>query len=572
MKNPYKGLHDDVEIRIGKSTAWTCIFLFLLIITLPPVYRNILAISKGFVTSENSNPAAIPSGWVPVKELFNIQTGKGIVQHLKDFEDNLEEAPFTDPPRRLIQRALVNSPLREGNRKTRIGKEGWLYLQTALDALTGYGPIKAEPDSVAKDPSRKPWRAPLEAIRTFAGQLNELGVELILVPIPVKPMIYPEYIGEATTSPLTHPDAATFYEKISTLPNVEVIDLSDAFWKLKDSTRVFLKQDTHWTPAAMELAAETISKHIAAKPWHQPDHNFNPADRQTRQSLGDLVEKLDIGPGIFTLESVEVTPVTGKTRDQNSPIILLGDSFTNIYSDAIGLDWGTGAGLAEHLALRLGTPLDVIAINGGAATGVRQALAQRKGSMSMMKKKKVLVWTIAARDLMLSESGAQSAGVKWQDVQFNNEPASIGGQDRAKIRATLITKPELPDPKSTTYSTLLYAAEYRVDSVIEGSLEPEDEGKIAVIHYAFRNRIPQQSSAFQIGEQREFELIPFDSKKELQSLETRNESDLFDLYWDLTKPGPMNPKISSKPSIFAGLGCFLFTLILGAGVVRAARQ
>ena len=572
MKNPYKDLHDDVEIRMGRSTAWGCIFLFLLIITLPPLYRNILEIGKSSATSQEIEPATMPGGWVPVKELFNIRTEKGIVHHLKDFEDKLEDAPFAGPPRQLIQRALVNSPLREGNRKTRIGRDGWLYLQTALDALTGYGPIKAEPDSVAKDPGRSTWRAPLDAIKAFAGQLNELGVELMLVPIPVKPMIYPEYLGQETHAPLMHPDAGAFYAKVRELPNVEVVDLSEAFWKLKDSGQVFLKQDTHWTPAAMELAAKTISERIGARPWHQPGSELQPAGRETRHSLGDLVEKLDAGPGIFAKESIEVTPVIGKTRDQNSPIVLLGDSFTNIYADAIGLDWGTGAGFAEHLALGLGTPIDVIAINGGAATGVRRALAQRKGSMAMMKKKKLVVWAIAARDLMLAESGARDAGVEWHDVSFNNEPASSSGQDTSRVRATLLTKPDLPDPKSTTYSTLLYAAEYRVDSVIEGTLEPEDEGKIAVIHYAFRDRIALQSSAFRVGEQREFELIPFESRKELQSLETRNESDLFDLYWDLTEPGPLNPEISSKPSIFAALGCCLFSLILGAGVIRAARR
>ena len=85
---------------------------------------------------------------------------------------------------------VLSRTLREGNRKTYIGSDGWLYLQAALDSLTGYGPLEPEPDSVAKDPNREPWRSPLDAITKFAAQLDELGVELVLVPIPVKPMIY----------------------------------------------------------------------------------------------------------------------------------------------------------------------------------------------------------------------------------------------------------------------------------------------------------------------------------------------------------------------------------------------
>ena len=58
---------------------------------------------------------------------------------------------------------------------------------------------------------------------------------------------------------------------------------------------------------------------------------------------------------------------------------------------------------------------------------------------------------------------------------------------------------------------------------------------------------------------------------ELQKIETRNESNLFDLYWDLTGPRVLNSTISAKPPVFAALGCCLFALILGTGLWRAAR-
>ncbi len=572
MKNPYKGQHDDLEIRLGKAGAWILVFLFLLIITLPPLYRNILEFTKNTNLPAGPDPVALPERWVPATELFKIGNGEGLLTHLKEFEDKLEKAQFTDPPRQLIQRSLLESPLREGNRKTRIGKEGWLYLQTALDSITGYGPLKPEPDSVAKDPRRSPWRAPLDVIRTFAGQLDEFGVELMLVPIPVKPMIYPEHLGHASPGPVTHPDASAFYSKINALPNVEVIDLSEDFWKLKDTTRVFLKQDTHWTPAGMEHAAEKISSRISGKPWYAPGPGFTPAEREKRQSPGDLVEKLDAGKTGFAEETVEVTPVKGQVHDQDSPIVLLGDSFTNIYADDIGLNWGKEAGFAEHLALRLRIPIDVIAINGGAATGARQALAQRKGSATIMKKKKVIIWAIAARDLLLAESGAREAEIEWQDVSFNDEPPAPGNRETAKIRATMLSRPELPDPQSTTYSTLLYAAEYHIDAVLEGDIEAEEAGRIAVIHYAFKDRRPLESSTYRVGDQRELELVSFAAMKELQKIETRNDSDLFDLYWDLTAIRPLDATIAGKPHVFASLGCCLFALLLGLGLRRAARQ
>ena len=562
MKNPYANEHDEVEVRLGRGAAWTLIFIFLLVITLPPLYRNLFELAK-------------PKGaerWVPAVELFKAQSDEGLVAHLKAFEGELDKAAFTEPPRRVVQSALTRGPLNEGNRKTRIGDDGWLYFQTALDAMTGYGPITPEPDSVAKDPNRAPWKSPLPAITTFAAQLEEFGVELLLVPIPVKPMIYPEHFGSAADGPVTHPDAATLYSQLNALANVEVIDLASRFWELKETEQVFLKQDTHWTPAGMEFAAAQLAAQLKTKPWFEAGSaSIALADADKRQSLGDLVEKLDIGSAGFAPEEVLAHPVSGETRSIDSPIVLLGDSFTNIYSSA-SLDWGEGAGFAEHLALQLGAPLDVIAINGGAATEVRAALANRIGSARMMKEKKVVVWTIAVRDLFLSESAARSAEVEWEDVAFNDKTRDPSQAGASRILATLVSKPEIPDPKSTSYSSLLYAAEYRIDEVLEGDIEPEDDGKIAVVHYAFENRNLYKSSAYKIGQQREFTLVPFDTMKDLQTIETRNDSDLFEVYWDTTPTKPLATASGSTPHLVASTGCAAFAIFLGVGLRRAAKK
>ena len=83
--------------------------------------------------------------------------------------------------------------------------------------------------------------------------------------------------------------------------------------------------------------------------------------------------------------------------DADAPVLLLGDSYTNIFSLA-ELGWGEGAGLAEHLAYRLNQPIDVIALNGGGASGVRIELVvlPRRGGWTA---KKVLVYEFAMRNL-----------------------------------------------------------------------------------------------------------------------------------------------------------------------------
>ena len=366
MKNPYE--KDGIaasEIVISRGACRALIGAFVLLLLLPPLYRNVYNAALGG-----------DEAWVPVVEIFKKPAGVKVTAHLAAVEKQIEDkAAFTEPPRQFVQGALSGS-FREGNRKTFIGRDGWLYLQAALDALTGYGPLSPEPDSVAKDPNREAWSAPLGAIERFAGQLDELGVELVLVPIPVKPMIYPEHVtGGEYEGPLSHRDAAAFYEKIGALPNVRVIDLAGDFWSAKAENQLFLKQDTHWTPEGMELAAGKVAAVLAA--GSESPGEVGAAVEVS--NIGDLVEQLNLpggGRDWFLEESVMIRPVDGFVSDPTAKITLLGDSFTNIYS-AKGLHWGERAGFAEHLAVALNQPLDVIALNGQASTVVREKLASR---------------------------------------------------------------------------------------------------------------------------------------------------------------------------------------------------
>jgi len=561
MQNPYKEISADIKVHVGRRAAVISIFIFLCIISLPPLYRNIFALNKSLISDTNS-------AWVPAIEIFKKSSENTIGEHLQEYENNLESAGFTEPPRRLVQTLLSNGPLREGNGKTRIGKDGWLFLKTALDSLTGYGPIEIEPTSVSKDPRLTHWQSPLNAIKRFAEQLNEFGVELVIVSIPVKPMIYPEHLGQSAKGPITHPDSETFYSFLSSLPNVDVLDLTLPLSKLKSKSKVFLKQDTHWTPEGMKESAKIIATYVKSKNWNYGNRNLKAGPDENRSSLGDLVESLNTYSKIFDLETVIASPVTGKTVDRESPIILLGDSFTNIYSTDTTLNWGKNAGLADHIALNLGSSLDVIAINGGGATEARKKLAARRGSASLMKNKKAVIWAITARDLFLSSTQAHKARVHWEDVNFDTREPKENLISSTKIHARMLSKPKLPNPKSTTYSSLLYGADYEILETITGKIETV-ENKIAVIHWAYKNRQMLPTSNYKVGEKRILNLIPFDRMKELRTLEQHYDGDLFDFYWDLPETSNeihgksrIHQENTSNSHLIASAGCSLFALIL----------
>ena len=112
----------------------------------------------------------------------------------------------------------------------------------------------------------------------------------------------------------------------------------------------------------------------SAEPMH--------AEPATVRRVGDLVDMLRLPPAqrLFPPQQVEIARVVSAagapwTPRADADVLLLGDSFTNVYSDA-AMGWGESAGFAEHLSLALGRPLDVLAENGGGAAAVRLSLAR----------------------------------------------------------------------------------------------------------------------------------------------------------------------------------------------------
>ena len=83
---------------------------------------------------------------------------------------------------------------------------------------------------------------------------------------------------------------------------------------------------------------------------------------------------------IFPPETVTIHPVETATGEpwrsrEDAEILLLGDSFSNIYS-LEGMGWGANAGLAEQLSYYLQKPVDKLCINDNGAFASRELLQQ----------------------------------------------------------------------------------------------------------------------------------------------------------------------------------------------------
>jgi alginate O-acetyltransferase complex protein AlgJ len=100
-----------------------------------------------------------------------------------------------------------------------------------------------------------------------------------------------------------------------------------------------------------------------------------------------------------TIEQIKTSEDEMWRPDENADILLLGDSFTNIYS-LEGMGWGEAAGFAEQLSFALQRPLDRIAINAGGALSSRQELwKQMQRGRDRLRGKRLVIYEFAARDL-----------------------------------------------------------------------------------------------------------------------------------------------------------------------------
>ncbi len=293
------------------------------------------------------------------------------------------------------------------------GLDGWLFFDQELDHVASgrfWGDRAAEV-SRATNPE---FADPLPAILDFHVQLQTAGVELLLVPVPPKAMIYPDFVSEimaerlSKSNPLLRLDPAhqEFYALLRD-HGVPVLDLTNVFIqeRLADQGPLYCRQDTHWSGVGCVVAAREISALVREMPWYAEvaANEFNQRWQDVEIS-GDLWRALDKPE--LERETVSLRQVGRETSmgqepvepDQASPVILLGDSH-NLVFQAGGDMHARGAGLADQLALELGLPVDLIAVRGSGATPARINLFRRaQRNPDYWQDKKLVIWVFTARE------------------------------------------------------------------------------------------------------------------------------------------------------------------------------
>ena len=280
--------------------------------------------------------------------------------------------------------------------KALAGRDGFLFYRNSLEYVVG-GDLEQQ----------KKGKNPLPIIVEFKKQLDLLGVDFLFVPVPTKVEVYPEKLDpdfeglDGVVNPYFRKLLASLSRE-----GVEVVDLLPALLAAKaDKTPglelLFQHQDTHWTDRGLRLAADQLSARVKRYPWYAElsKHGSKFGLRETSFTrFGDLQSRLpEAEQKKYTPETLVAHQVLRPNKqpyddDPESPVVLLGDSFTGVYE----LTDAEHAGVSAHIARGISYPLDLVMSYGG-GPNVRQKLL-RRGTESLGGKK-LVIWMMTARDL-----------------------------------------------------------------------------------------------------------------------------------------------------------------------------
>jgi alginate O-acetyltransferase complex protein AlgJ len=341
-------------------------------------------------------------------------------ERLRQFEDDLEQASYAkESTQPRVQQWLTRFG-RVGNKRAVVGFGGWLYYKPGIAFLGGPGFLDegtvASREKAALDGGEPEIHAdPRPAIFAFRDALARRNIQLILFPVPDKSMLQPVELhgrdrGEREIVVSRNVDWVRFAEEVRAR-GVPMFDPAPATLARGEAPR-YLVQDTHWTPEWMDRVATDLARFVILtanlEPLDSPPVLASVA--QPVERVGDIVDmlKLPEGQTLFLPQQVTTYRITDETGepwepDPKSDVLLLGDSFTNVFSlEEMG--WGAAAGLAPHLARALGRGVDVIAQNDSGAFATRQSLARAiEAGDDRLAGKKAVIWEFASRELSVGD-------------------------------------------------------------------------------------------------------------------------------------------------------------------------
>ncbi len=448
-----------------------------------------------------------------------MQGNSVLLQAIDKYEQDLKAESFLTqfilPPTQEIL-AYAGS----GNEKGYVGRERWLFYRPGIDSCTGPGFL--DPRQMARRAeSGREWRPvtqhdPRAAILQFHRQLAERNFRLVLMPTPDKVTIHPEKFSaryEGRRISVHNPSYPQFLAELEAA-GVLVCDVTGvlAEYHERSGKPVYLATDTHWRPEAMELAVAELARCLEEQCvlGRTAEERDCLQKSQDVKNLGDLAMMMNLRPnqGVFSEEVVTIRPVTDAAGmpwrpDPTAEVLVLGDSFANIYSLEM-MNWGCAAGLAEQLSFALHRPVDTILRNDDGAYATREILSRELAQgEDRLAGKKVVVWQFAARELAVGDWKLLDMTLKQSRRPVDTAPPAGGA---LIVSGTIATKSSAPRAGQIPYAHHIFTLDLIDLQVHSGTLT---ESTIAVYLFSLRNYQNTAAFSWPVGQRVKLQLQPW---------------------------------------------------------------
>jgi hypothetical protein len=313
---------------------------------------------------------------------------------------------LAESPAEVLQREAARL-VAETDQMTIPGQDGWLFLRSELRHLAA-GPFWGERAAEVTQAPRPEFADPLPIIIDFHQQLEALNIELLLVPVPPKALIYPDrLLQDGGVSEALETAHQRFYDLLRE-QGVNVLDLTETLREAREDARgpTYCRTDSHWSGVGVVVAAQQIAAQLTGRPWLQTDRAALQEQWDEVTIEGDLLRALpEPRPAAeaIALRTIRAGGGAAPQPSRESPIILLGDSHTLVFHAGEDMH-ARGAGLADQLAFELGMPVDLHGVRGSGATPARINLARAaRAQADYLAGKRLVIWCFAAREFTESD-------------------------------------------------------------------------------------------------------------------------------------------------------------------------
>jgi alginate O-acetyltransferase complex protein AlgJ len=197
---------------------------------------------------------------------------------LRKFEQSYDKQIFIRDPSVKLWASTQFLLFKEGARGVVMGEDGWLY--TNQEYLV--------PNDLSHNLENQVNK--VVAVQALLKQHNK---QLLLMPVPMKVDIYAGHTRYAP-DPRSRELYAQFSDSLQAR-DVRVANIRDAFVAQHQSTELFLKTDTHWSPDGARLAAQELARQNPQLIGEQPY-----VSKQTEEKAlkGDLMNYLQFDPSL----------------------------------------------------------------------------------------------------------------------------------------------------------------------------------------------------------------------------------------------------------------------------------